>query len=133
MITHHYRHRVRYRECDRMGIVYHVHFLDHFEAARTELLRAHGLTYKAMEDSGIYIQVVEINIRYRRPAFYDDELDIVTMTEARSSTRLVLLNETRRIDEEDVLAVGRTELCFIDRDRGRPTRAPRQFLEAFSG
>lgn len=128
MITHHYRHRVRYRECDRMGIVYHVHFLDHFEVARTELLRSRGLTYKAIEDSGILLKVVEINIRYHSPAYYDDELDIVTMVEKRPSARLVLLNETRRVDQPDLLVAGRTVLCFVNRERGRPTRAPQTFI-----
>ena len=57
--AHRHTHRVRYRECDPMGVVYHAHYLDYFEAARTEALRAWGLPYKALEDAGVQMPVVE--------------------------------------------------------------------------
>ncbi|MFV1980604.1 MAG: acyl-CoA thioesterase [Rhodothermia bacterium] len=132
MITHHHRHRVRYRECDRMGIVYYVHFLDHFEAARTELIRSRGLSYKQIEDSGILMPVVRVDIRYRKPAYYDDVLDVKTIVLEPPSTRLELLTEIRREDESEILVAGRTTLCFVDRDRGRPIRAPEFFVEALA-
>ena len=50
---HTYRHRVRYRECDPMGVVYHTHYLDYFEEARTEALRSFGLAYRELEESGL--------------------------------------------------------------------------------
>lgn len=133
MITHHHRHRVRYRECDRMGIVYYVHFLDHFEAARTELIRSRGLSYKQMEDSGILMPVVRLDIRYRKPAYYDDVLDVKTILLEQPSTRLELLTEIRRENESEVLVAGRTTLCFVDQERGRPIRAPEFLIEALAG
>ena len=132
MITHHFVHRVRYRECDRMGLVYHPHFLDYFEWARTELLREHGLTYKETEDSGILIQVVEVRVRYHRPAYYDDELDIKTIVEAPPAATLDLVNEVRRVGEDEKIATGWTKLCFVSKDRGRPVRAPKNFIEALT-
>ena len=132
MITHYYRHRVRYRECDRMGIVYYVHFLDHFEAARTELIRSRGLSYKQIEDSGTLIQVVQVNIRYRKPAYYDDVLEVKTVVLEQPATRLELQTEIRRDGEPEILVTGRTTLCFVDRDRRRPIRAPEFFVEALA-
>jgi acyl-CoA thioester hydrolase len=132
MITHHYRHRVRYRECDRMGLVYHTHFIDHFEAARTELIRSRGLSYKQIEDSGILIQVVEIKVRYSKPAYYDDLLLVETTLIEQPTTRLELLNEIRREGESEVLVRGHITLCFVDRDRNRPVRAPAFLVDALS-
>ncbi len=115
-----------------MGIVYYVHFLDHFEAARTELIRSRGLTYRQIEDSGILMPVVRIDIRYRKPAYYDDILDVKTIVLEQPSTRLELLTEIRRENESEVLVTGRTTLCFVDQAGGRPIRAPEFLLEALA-
>jgi len=112
-----------------MGVLYHVHFIDHFEWARTELIRDLGLTYRQIEDSGVFIQVVEVNARYHRPAFYDDELEITTIISDVPTTRLELVNEIRRVGEDDLLVTGRITLCFVDRDRMKPVRAP-EYLAA---
>ena len=58
MIRYVYRHRVRYRECDPMGVVYHTHYADYFEAARTEALREIGLAYKTLEEAGVQMPVI---------------------------------------------------------------------------
>lgn len=115
-----------------MGIVYYVHFLDHFEAARTEMIRDLGLSYRQIEDSGILMPVVRIDIRYRKPAYYDDVLDVTTVVLERPSTRLELLTEIRREDEPEILVSGRTTLCFVDRSRGRPIRVPEFLVEALA-
>jgi len=60
-----YEHRVRYRECDPMGVVYHTHFVDYFEAARTEALREMGLAYKALEDRGVMMPVVDLGVQFK--------------------------------------------------------------------
>lgn len=129
MITHRYLHRVRYRECDRMGLVYHAHYIDYFEAARTELLRENGITYKALEDSGILIQVVEVYVRYHKPTFYDDELEVTTTIEQPPRPTLDLVNEVRRVGEEELLVSAKLKLCFVDKQRGRPVKPPRFFVE----
>lgn len=132
MITHLHSHRVRYRECDRMGIVYHVHYLDHFEAARTELIRSRGLNYKLIEDAGVLMPVLRVDVQYRRPAHYDDLLEIKTVVLERPVTRLELLNEIRREGESEVLVTGRTTLCFVDKNRQRPVPVPEFVQEAIA-
>lgn len=131
MHEHHYAHRVRYRECDRMGVVYHTHYLDYFEAARTEMIRSLGVPYVDIEDSGLLIQVVEINVRFHSPAYYDDELVVTCRVGSIPATRLVLDNEVRRKGEERILASGRIDLCFVDADSKRPVRVPEFFRAAF--
>ena len=75
--------RVRYSETDQMGWVYHSHYLTWFEMGRTELLRDSGLTYRDLEDQGVFLAVVSLQIKYKRPARYDDRLVLeTTLTEA---------------------------------------------------
>ena len=122
--SYHYERRVRYRECDPMGVAYHTHYLDYFEEARTEALRSVGLPYKMLEDSGIIMPVVEASIRYLASAFYDDLLDIETIFAEVPRVRVPIEYLVRRTGEATVLATGRVVLCFVDTQRGRPIPAP---------
>jgi len=131
MHEHHYAHRVRYREVDRMGVVYHAHYIDYFEAARTEMIRALGVPYLPIENSGLCIQVVQVNIRFHSPAFYDDELIVTVRVRKLPSIRLTLENEVRRRGEDKILASGQIDLCFVDAETSRVVRAPDFFVAAF--
>lgn len=113
--------RVRYAETDRMGFLHHANFLVYFEQARTELLRDAGATYKDLEDQGYLLVLTRIEVKYRRPARYDDLLTIRTTVEKVTFVRIdhryeVLLNG-------EVLAEGGSTLACIDRD-GRPQALP---------
>ena len=59
-----------------MGVVYHSHVLDWFEAARTEALREAGLPYRALEESGIIMPVVDLAVKYHASVLYDDLVEI---------------------------------------------------------
>lgn len=134
MIEHRYHHRVRYRECDPMGVVYHAHYVDHFEAARTEALRLHGLPYRELEESGIVMPVVELNVRYHRSAYYDDLLEIHVRFPEPPGVRIRAEYAVRRLEPEAddaPLVTGTVVLCFVDRQRGRPVRAPQRLLDVF--
>ena len=130
-MTYEYRHRVRYRECDPMGVVYHTHFLDHFEAARTEALREWGLAYRDLEAQGVILPVVDVHVRYHRPAHYDDLLVVTARFPEDVTTRVQVEYEVRREDEERVLVSGHVTLCFVDAERRRPINAPEQVTEIF--
>lgn len=131
MIEHVHRHRVRYREVDPMGLVYHTHYVDYFEAARTELLRELGVAYKEVEDIGIIMPVVELHVKFHRPAFYDDLLAITARVDEIPEMRANIDYEVRRDGEAQVLTTGHVTLCFVDRERNRPVRAPDSFRRLF--
>ena len=127
-----HRHRVRYRECDPMGVVYHTHYLDYFEAGRTEALRDLGVRYRDLEESGIIMPVVEANVRYRAPAHYDDVIVVEVAFEEPPSVRVPIEYTVRREDEDETLAEGHTTLCFMDAERRRPIRAPEAIRASFT-
>lgn len=131
MYAYVYRHRVRYRECDPMGVVYHSHYLDYFEAARTEALRELGLPYKDLENSGIIMPVVDLSVQYKRPASYDDILEIKAIFEEMPRMRAVIRYEVTRAGEESILTTGHVTLCWVDTARNRPIPAPPAIVEAF--
>lgn len=126
-----HEHRVRYRECDPMGVVYHTHYLDYFEAGRTEALRNLGIRYRDLESDDIIMPVVEANVRYRGPARYDDELVIEVRFDESPRVRVPIDYRVHRKDEGETLVTGHTTLCFMDAERRRPIRAPNDVREAF--
>lgn len=129
--TYPYTHRVRYRECDPMGVVYHTHYLDYFEAGRTEALRSLGIRYRDLESDGIIMPVVEANVQYNGPAHYDDILTIEVTFDESPTVRVPIDYRVHREGEPDLLATGHTTLCFLDADRRRPISAPTKVQEAF--
>ncbi|WP_103027028.1 acyl-CoA thioesterase [Salinibacter altiplanensis] len=130
--TYSHPHRVRYRECDPMGVVYHTHYLDYFEAARTEALRHVGVRYRDLEAHGIIMPVVHVEVDYHGPAHYDDPLVVEACFEQMPTARVPIDYTVRREEEEEVLVTGHTTLCFTDAEARRPTHPPDAVREAFA-
>lgn len=118
--------QVRYAETDMMGVVYHGNYLAWFEVGRTQLLRECGIVYRDLEAQGYLLPVVEVGVKYHRPARYDDGITIVTTLAERPLLRIRLDYEVRRGDE--LLVTGFTVHGFINR-QGEPVRPPPLFVE----
>jgi acyl-CoA thioester hydrolase len=123
--------RVRYAETDRMGVVYYANYLVWFEIGRTELLRTLGWSYREMEEAGVSLPVIEARCTYRRPARYDDELDVRTEGRMLSPVRMEFNYEVVRRADQEIAAEGRTEHAALD-PRGRPCRLPDRIRQAFA-
>src|SRR5262249_44126539 len=104
--------RVRYAETDRMGLGHHANYLVYFEAARTELLRSQGLTYRDMEDQGFLLVLTRVEVRYKGPALYDDLLTIRTTVTRTTPVRIEHRYEVLR--DGTLLAEGSTTLACVD-------------------
>ena len=120
--------RVRYAETDRIGYVYYGNYAQYFEVGRVESLRQLGLNYKEMEDNGIMLPVYTFNVKYYKPAYYDDLLKVKTyikkMPLASISFEYEVFNE-----KEELLSKGETVLVFINKNSNKPCAAPSGFLE----
>ena len=111
--------RVRYSETDQMGVVYHGSYVPYFEVGRVEWLRSKGLSYKKLEDSGIGLPIVNININYKRPARYDDLLTIKTSVKHFEGVKLQFYAEI--LDENNQLfTTAEVMLVFVDLKTGKP-------------
>jgi acyl-CoA thioester hydrolase len=119
--------RVRYAETDKMGVVYHSHYVVWFEVGRTEWCRAAGLPYSAMEASGLLILVTGLTCRYRKSARYDDAVTVRAMMSELGSRGCEFAYEVVN-EEDEVLCDGATRHVFAD-VTGRPRRAPREVLD----
>jgi acyl-CoA thioester hydrolase len=88
-VTTTYRFRVGYIDTDRAQVMHHGSYVRYLEFARVEHLRERGLDYRRFEAEGkLSMPVVEVNVRYRGPAFYDDELEIKTWVGVANRAKL---------------------------------------------
>ena len=113
--------RVRYQETDGQRRVHHANFLTYFEMGRTEMLRAHGHSYRAFEDAGLFMVVSEATVRYLAPAEYDDLLRLRTRVEKIGAAHIRHAYEVIR--GTSILVTGTTTVVCVDRE-GRVRRLP---------
>lgn len=112
-----------------MGVVYHANYLSYFEIARTEFIRARGLSYAELDQRGDRLVVVDAHVRYHAPARYDDELSIETRLVETTAVRLRFEYEIRRDADEARIVTGSTVLASVGHD-GRPRRMSAELREA---
>jgi len=111
--------RVRYCETDAMAFLHHANFLIYFEMGRTELFRAQGGDYRKMEEGGHFFVVVEMNVKYRAPARFDDLLTLRTRVVRVTPAKLE--HEYRLFRDTALIAEGHSVLACVDR-QGRVKR-----------
>lgn len=124
---HIHRLRVRYADTDRMDMVYHGTYAAYLEAARVEMLRDAGWVYAELEKAGTLLPVVQLNLTYKRPARYDQLLEVHTVVAEPPTSKMRLLCEVRH--EGELLVQGEVVLVFVDAKEGRPCRPPEGLAE----
>ncbi|HRG38859.1 MAG TPA: thioesterase family protein [Bacteroidia bacterium] len=120
--------RVRYAETDRMGYVYYGNYTQYFEVGRVEALRQLGTSYKEMEERGVMLPVYTCNLKYLKPAYYDDLLVIKTTIKELPKARINFDYEVYN-QKNELLNVGSTTLVFISIETMKPCPAPESFME----
>ena len=128
MKIHEYTVRVRYSETDQMGVVYHGNYAQYFEMGRVEWLRNIGVSYKWMEENGIMLPVVSLNMNYKKPARYDDLLIVKTIFKKQESVKIEFDYEIRN-EKDELLTIANSTLVFVDMKTGRPVLPPEYILE----
>lgn len=118
--------RVRYGETDQMGYVYYGVYAMYYEVGRVESLRQLGMTYKELEDMGVMLPVLENHTKFLAPAFYDEELMIVTNIRDKPGVRIRFEYEIYNPSGK-LINKGETLLAFVDRKTGKPRRPPEEF------
>lgn len=96
-----------------MGVVYHANYLIWFDRARTELMRETGVTYKELEQQGVYLAVSEVDVRFRAAARYDDLVRVRCWVRELASRRVTFGYAVDRAATSDLLATGVTSLVSL--------------------
>lgn len=114
----------RYAETDQAGVVHHSVYPVWLEMGRTELLRVNGLAYKALETAGIFFVVAEMQLKFRRPALYDDKLELETVCSKVGAAKVEHTYRLTRPEDSGLLAEARTVLACVNGE-GKVRRVPK--------
>jgi len=119
--------RVRYGETDQMGYVYYGNYPLYYEVGRTDMIRAMGWSYRKMEENGILMPVLSLNVKYIRPAFYDDLLTVKTYLKTLPASRIDFEYEVFN-EKNELLNIGSTTLVFVNARTMKPQLIPDALL-----
>jgi acyl-CoA thioester hydrolase len=108
------RVRVRFGETDLMGVVHHSSYLQYMEVARIEWLRRRGITYASMADHGVHLPVVELSLKYRAPARFDEEMDVETTLSEVGTVSVRFDYRIVRATDGTLCTEGTTKLACVD-------------------
>ena len=122
MESHKINIRVRYQETDAQGIVHHGNYLNYFEKARIEYLRAMGISYRDVEEAGLMLVVAQVEVNYFSPAYFDDLLLVETRVTSTKGAAIVHEYEITR--DGDIVVKGTTRVGCLT-ERGKVTRVPK--------
>lgn len=120
--------KVRYAETDQMGVVHHGNYAQYLEIARIEWLEELGISYSSMEQNGMMLPVYSMEFRFVKPAYFGDELQIVTCMKKLPNVKIEFTYEVFN-KKGDLLTTASTVLVFMDAKTRRPVRCPGYILE----
>jgi len=115
--------RVRYDEVDKMGYVYHGNYAKYFHISRTRLLRKLGINDKKLESQNIIMPVIEMNIRYFKPIYYDDLIKIKTTLKELSGIRLIFDHLVYN-QKNEIINKAKSTMVFVDSKTQKIMRIP---------
>jgi acyl-CoA thioester hydrolase len=127
MFSHDTQIRIRYSETDQMGYCYYGNYAQFFEIGRVETLRSLGVSYKELEKQGIMLPVLEYNVRFLKPSYYDDLITIRTYLKKVPGARIVFDYEIYN-ENNVLLTTAQTTLVFILAATMKPCPAPAQII-----
>lgn len=123
-----YQLRTRYGETDQMGVVYYGNYPQYLELGRVEWLRSLGISYQEMEEVGVMLPVVSLQINYKKPALYDELITIRTLLKKIPSTKIEFDYQVIN-SKKEVISTANTVLVFVDRQTWKPIRCPKEILQ----
>ena len=117
--------RVYFEDTDAGGVVYHSQYLNFFERARTEMLRAMGINQTELKQKHGYIWVVlDINVKFRQAARLDDELLVTASLQWVKGVRQGFRQEMTRKSDDALVATAELSAAMLYADSLKPARVP---------
>ena len=120
--------RVRYGETDQMGFVYHGNYAQYLEMGRIEWLRKLGVSYKKMEEEGILLPVLSLDINFKKSAYYDDVINVKTQLKKIPTVRIEFDYEITN-KKGEIITTANAVLVFVNLKTKKPMRCPKYILD----
>ncbi|MDN6280800.1 MAG: acyl-CoA thioesterase [Psychroflexus sp.] len=122
---------VRYAETDQMQIVHHSNYAIYFEQARVDWLRKQGMHYDKLENEGIMLPLIHLEVNYKKPAVFGDQLQVKTFLTEIPNVKISFDYQIYN-QRNELLTSGKTIHAFVSSETRRPMRCPQSILELLS-
>ena len=123
-----YKFKIYYEDTDLGGVVYYANYLKYLERARSEAIYSLGLTnIKLQKNYGALIIVKSCNIKYKKPAKFEDELEIISSVLSKTKTSFIMNQIIKR--REEIISEAEVQLVTVNKE-GKPVKIP-EILEKF--
>ncbi len=129
MLIHETKIRVRYGEVDQMGFLYYGNYGLYYEVARAEMIREANYTYREMEEDGIVMPVLKLNIKYLRPAKYDQLIRIETTLQTFTNASFITFQHKLFNEENELINKGEVTLTFFNPQENKRTKMPKKLAD----
>ena len=103
----------RYAETDQMGIIHHSVYAIWYEQARTEFFNEIGFRYDEVEKNGVMTPLIELSCGYKRPAYYNQEVEVRTKIIKLTPVKFILEYDIYN-QENQLINIGKTTLAWAD-------------------
>lgn len=123
-----YRHKVKYYECDPMGVVHHSNYVRFMEESRVEMMDRLGFGYERMEAEGVISPVLSLTCKFLRPAHFQEVVEISVRLSSSTAMKVSFAYEMRV--EGNVVMTAESTHCFLE--NGRPVSLEKRFPEFFA-
>lgn len=130
MKTSPYKRHAYYYETDKMGIVHHSNYVRILEESRVDLMAKAGLPFTEVEALGLMIPVLSVEIEYKYPLRFDDELEVVCSLTDFNGCKFSVEYQVNNLTTGKLTAIAKTKHCFTD-DKLMPVRLKKKFPEVY--
>jgi len=120
----------RYQETDKMGIIHHSVYPIWYECGRTDFCKTLGIPYHIIEARNITQALIELNVKYLKPAQYGEELTLITKLTTVTRIRLVFSYEIYN-EKAELINTGTTTLVWLD-DKLNPINIAKRHLDIYN-
>ncbi len=124
--------RVRYGETDQMGYVYYGVYAQYYEVGRVEAMRLLGFSYKEIEQKGLLMPVIDFSISYKKPAYYDDEITVITFIREKPNGYRFNFEYECYNSSNELLNTGKVTLVMLEKTTNKMTKIPEWFENALN-
>ena len=124
-----FNHKIKiyYEDTDSGGVVYYANYLKYLERARSEAIYSLGLSNsKLHKDYGALIIVKSCNINYKKPAKFEDNLEIFSFVISKTRTSFSMSQTIKR--NEEIISEAEVQLVTVN-DEGKPIKIPEVLLK----
>ena len=124
--------RVRYGETDQMGYVYYGVYAQYYEVGRVEAMRLLGFSYKEIEQKGLLMPVIDFSISYKKPAYYDDEITVITFIREKPNGYRFNFEYECYNSSNELLNTGKVTLVMLEKATNKMAKIPEWFENALN-